>query len=192
MSIPNIENAARSEITVQGIALSVPAPFVEGHVLRPNEAAVLNQTYAENVRNNFASSVVAALLETAKTAGIVNADTTELTPDQKAQAMQLLTVADVQSKLDEYLKTYDFGVRRSGGGTRVADPVEREALVIAREEVRKALKNKGVKVSEVDKAIIEKHALAAIEKYPKIRETARIRVEARKAVGDDMLAAIAE
>ncbi len=32
----------RSEVTIASVILSVPNPFAEGHVLRPNEASVLN------------------------------------------------------------------------------------------------------------------------------------------------------
>jgi hypothetical protein len=42
------------EITVQGIVFVAPAPYHEGYVLGSAEASVLNQTLAENLRNNFA------------------------------------------------------------------------------------------------------------------------------------------
>ena len=44
-------------ITVQGFTLSVPVPYAEGHTLTEAEAAVLNQTLAENLRNNFGSQI---------------------------------------------------------------------------------------------------------------------------------------
>lgn len=42
-----------SEITIAGIKVQCPAPYTEGHVLLANEAAALNQTYREGVRNNL-------------------------------------------------------------------------------------------------------------------------------------------
>jgi len=42
-------------ITISGRQFSVEPRYAEGHTLTANEAAALNQTYFENLRNNFAS-----------------------------------------------------------------------------------------------------------------------------------------
>ena len=133
-------------ITVQGKTVSVPQPFAPGYQLRENDAAVLNQTYSENIRNNLSATVKAAV---------------EAKKSDK----------EIQALVDEYVKSYDFGVRTGGG--RSADPVQTEAMNIARQKVREALKKQGVKVSDVPAADINKAAKDAIAKYPKIMEMAK-------------------
>lgn len=108
----------REDYTIAGETFSILQPYTEGHVLSANEAATLNQTWSENARNNFAKRV-----KDAKEAG---------TFDQ----------ASLQLSLDDYLESYEFGVRTGGGG-RTSDPVAAEALAIAKESVKKALQKKG-------------------------------------------------
>lgn len=136
-----------TSITVQGQAVVVPQPFHEGYVLRANDASVLNQTYAENVRNNL-SATVKALNEAKK------------------------SEKEIQAAVDEYVKGYDFGIRQGGGG-RSADPVQTEAMEIARKKVKEALRKQGVKLADVPTADINKAAKEAIAKYPKILEMAK-------------------
>lgn len=167
MPIENVNDADRNTIKVAGVNLTVPAPFVEGHVLRPNEAAVLNQTYSENLRNNFASTVKKAI-EEAK--GIANVD-----------------VSALQEQMDKYIQTYDFGVRSSGGGSRSLNPIEREAMNIARSKVRSALKKTGKNVKDYTAEQINKLAEQAVEKYPQLMEQAKKIVALREAVGNESL-----
>lgn len=128
MKIP--ANTPRRAITVQGLTLQAPAPYTEGHTLIANEAAVLNQTLAENLRNNFASVVAKAV----KDAGVK--DVSEL-PAEKTSALQ--------AEFDKYVETYEFGVHRSG--VRVVDPIEREAIAIAEEAIKTALRQRNLKVT---------------------------------------------
>jgi len=161
--------SAAHDITIAGIVLSVPAPFGEGHVLSSVEAGVLNQTYFENIRNNFASAVK-KVKEAAETAG------TEIDPGA------------LQTALDEYVAGYTFGVRRGGGGSRVAmDPIDKETKRIAETKVKAALAKKGIKFKDVDKANFNKIVAEVIEKHPQIRVAAETIVEARKAAGEDTL-----
>ena len=44
-------------IKVEGLIFNAPAPYRQGHILNENEANTLNQTFAENLRNNFAKKV---------------------------------------------------------------------------------------------------------------------------------------
>ena len=46
--------ASTDEITIAGQVFSVPVRYAAGHVLTEGEASALNQTYHENLRNNFA------------------------------------------------------------------------------------------------------------------------------------------
>ena len=175
-----LSNAPRRDLTISGVVLSVPAPFAEGHVLRPNEASVLNQTYAENVRNNFASAVKDAV---EKAGGLANLDRDQL-----------------QSALDEYLGEYDFGVRGTRTTRVPVDPVDREAMRIAKEKVRAALAKAGYKVARGDeepggniisKEKLEELAEAAIAKYPEIVEAARTIVAAKTEAGKSILEGVA-
>lgn len=168
MGIENIESAPKSEITIAGLNLSVPAPFSEGHVLRPNEAGVLNQTYAENIRNNFAAKVKAAQ-KTATEAGA------ELDPGA------------LQTSLEEYIKSYDFGVRRGGGTRTVLDPVTKEAMKLATEKVRAALRKKGLNLKEIGGEKIKELAENAIAKYPQLMEKAQQIVALKSDLGQENL-----
>lgn len=112
------------QITVAEQSVSVPCPFVEGHVLKINEAPVLNQTLHENIRNNCTKKVNAAI-----TAG---ADP-----------------AAVQKVIDDYIASYDFGARR-GGGFRPTDPLQAEKLRITKDLVLKAMKKQNIKRKDVE------------------------------------------
>ena len=50
-----------STITIAGHAFQAPIKYAEGDTLEANEAGALNQTYHENLRNNFAKRVQEAL-----------------------------------------------------------------------------------------------------------------------------------
>lgn len=167
----------RSEITVAGQTFKVPQPYTAGHVLVAGEASALNQTYAENLRNNFAAKVKEAI-----EAGSFDADV-------------------FQGRFDDYAGEYEFGVRVGGGG-RSSDPVQAEAMNIARDLVRKALaKQIGAgtlkaadgsaiklsdipagKISELAKGVLAK----ADDKAERILATARQRVEAQKELDVDV------
>ncbi len=107
------DSTPRSQVTIADKTFSVPQPFAEGHVLNANEASTLNQTYAENVRNNKAKSVKEAVA-----AGTFDQDV-------------------FQGAIDDYCAGYEFGVRTGGG--RTGDPVMQEAMDITRDLVRKQL-----------------------------------------------------
>lgn len=148
-----------TEITLQGHTVAVPVPFAEGYVLRENDANALNQVYAENIRNNIASQV-------------------RRTKEQEGRD---LTTAEIQTALDEYVQTYDFGMRVAGSGPRApADPIEAEALRLAKEAVKTALRNRGVKLKEMEPGQINDLAQQVLGKNPQLRDTARANVEARK------------
>lgn len=111
---------AYDQITIQGQTFRVPIRYQSGHVLTENEADALNQTYHENLRNNFASKV----------------------RDGSEAGVSLETL---QQQLDDYAADYQFGAR-GGGGPR--DPVMTLAMGVARELIRNAIKNKGLDPDE--------------------------------------------
>jgi len=152
-------NSPSREITIQGIAFKVSEPFAEGHVLKANEASVLNQTFAENIRNNCATMIESAKKESA---------------DKGTE----LNVGALQEAIDKYIAEYEFGANR--GGSRTVDPVRREALTIAEAKVRDALKKKNVQIKSVGAERIREMAEQALAKFPAIMEQARAVVEARR------------
>lgn len=147
-------------ITIAGHQFKVPLRYEEGHELTENEASALNQTYHENLRNNFAKKV-----EEGVAAG---------------KALEAL-----QTELDSYAENYQFGVRTGGGAVR--DPVMSEALRIAKDKIREHLKKKGKKLKDVDAKAITEKARELIARTPAIMELAKQRVEeAQAAAADDL------
>lgn len=155
----NINAGETGEITVQGVKIRVPAPFTEGHVCRANEASVLNQTYAENLRNNMAADIKAL---------------------KESGASQ----DDLQKAMDDYVQSYDFGIRASGGTRESLDPVAREALALATIKVKQALVKKGVNLKDFDKDKIKEMAKEAVTAYPQITEIAAQRVALKKSIAE--------
>lgn len=119
-------------------SVQVPAPFSAGPItLSAGQAAVLNQTLAENVSNNLRQKLVEGQRN----------DAGEITGPH--------TEATAQALVDEYVSEYQFGGRRSGGGgARITDPVEREARKLARAAATDFVKGQGLKVKDVDMAPI--------------------------------------
>jgi hypothetical protein len=165
-------------ILIQGLEFSVPAPYVAGaHELTEGEAKTLNQTLAENVRNNFAKRVTAEK-ETAEREG-------------REPAINAL-----QADLDAYTDAYEFGVRQGGGGGggRTADPVGVEAMELARADVRAALVKAGKKLKDYKAAVISDAAKKLVDSKPRYRELAAERVaqmqEAAEASMADVMAVV--
>ena len=157
-------------VTIQATSFSVPKPFAEGHACTSSEAGVLNQTLAENTRNNWNERVKKSL--------------EEATEDKPFDLVKM------QAEIDEYLESYDFGVRRGRGPT---DPVEREALNIGKEIVKKALREKNFKVADIDTSEITRLAEEVVAKNPDITKEAKRRVDQRNklTVGDLDVSSIA-
>lgn len=155
-------------IKVEGLIFSAPAPYKAGHVLEENEAATLNQTYSENLRNNFAKAVKKYKEEAEKNGAAALADGAE-------------APADLQNEFNEYASDYKFGVRTGGGGdtSLPRDPVLREAHLIARELIRAKAKEKGLKVDAEQVAAL---VPGVLEKRPTIMDEARRRVESKSQI----------
>lgn len=108
-------------LTIAGVNFEAPFKYAAGHVLTESEARALNQTRFENLRNNFASKVKAS---------VEGAD-------------GAIPQADLPKAFAEFEAAYDFSMPGAGGGTARLDPVEKEALAIAREVVRAKLAKAG-------------------------------------------------
>jgi predicted membrane GTPase involved in stress response len=130
---------ARVERTIAGVKVSVIAPYAEGYVVNAGEAAMLNQTLAENFSNNLREKIGEHVPE----------GSPEGTEPRQA------TVEEAQAIVDAYMGEYVPGVRRAGaGGARTLDPVEKEMKVIAQGKLDELLKSKGLTRKKVDFAAL--------------------------------------
>ena len=143
-------------VVIQNESFDIPRPFLEGYVCTNADASVLNQVLGENTRNNFADRV-----KKAKEAA------TDEAPFNKKK---------MKAEIDEYLETYEFGVRRGRGP---ADPVEREALNIAKDIVKNAIREKGMKLGDIDVENINKLAEQVVAENPDVTKEAKRRVDQR-------------
>ena len=151
-------------ITIAGKPFNVAPRYAEGHVLTANEASALNQTYFENLRNNFASKAKEG--------------------------------AD-QAQFDEYVQSYQFGVRAAGGSR---DPIEAEAMDLARDSVKDAIRKSGKKLTDYTAKAISAAAeklLARPDKGAEFRALAKQRVEQMRAaasneIDSDLLSSLEE
>lgn len=132
-------------IVIQKQVFEAPAPYSEGHTLNPNEAAALNQLFAENLRNNFSAKMRRAA-----------EDDTTLT----------------QEEFWAYAETYEFGIRSLRSGT-VRDPVASEERRLAAAAVRKAIMKRGHKVKDVPEETFEAYVNSAVD-TGKFRQQAEI------------------
>lgn len=143
---------------IQGIAVTFPAPYAEGHVCTAAEAAALNQLLKENISNNLRKWVAE----------------TNPTPEF------------LQSAVDERAAEYEFGVRSGGGGRAPADPVRTEALKLARQLVVSRLKQAGRKATREQVAELVERVFAANEAALRARAEKELaaRQKAISALGD--------
>lgn len=171
------------KITIQGLEFEADAPYKEGDVLNANEADAINQTFLENLRNNFASHVKAARTAVAETNGFFTVgEGDKKVYDLDKVTNEMLDLDALQTSFIEYADKYEFGARRAGGTRVPADPVEREATRIAKEKVKELLRAKDIKISDVPKEQMDKLVAQALEQIPAIREQARLTVEANKSI----------
>ena len=152
-------------ITVAGLSLTCTLPYEEGHVISANEAQALNQTRAENLRNNFASQVKKAVKEAEEAGAEVDLEA-------------------VQAAFSEYDSEYVFGVRRSAV---FQDPIAKEAHSLAMEAVKQALKARGHKLADFSKEQMDGLAAGLVEAHPEYTERAtRIVAETNAVAGIDL------
>jgi len=168
--MPDLSNADRKDIKIQGVMFNSYLPYVEGHPCNPNEANAMNQTFNENVRNNFAPSVKKYIEE--KYGADAGAD--KLTPEDTAA---------LQDKFEGYVDGYEFGVR----GTRESDPVKSRAINFAMDAVKAALKKNGIKLADVGNDKIRARAEQAVEDNPAFMEKAERVIAAEREAAADLI-----
>lgn len=164
------QSSPTKEITIKGLKFVVPAPFSEGHVLKANEAAVLNQTLAENLRNNFAGEVSDAI-------------------EEAGNDVDAVDVNALQTALNEYIAEYEFGARRagSGSGQPKLEPRVRIARNLAVSKIKEQLRKKNQKVSDYPAEKINELAMALIEKNPFFYEEADRQLAAAQATASESI-----
>ena len=179
--------ATQATITIQGHEFTIALPYAAGHVLTENEANALNQVRLENIRNNSAAKIKAAAKSAEPEIKPEDVDLDGTTVGEGENAMSL------RASIEAYAEAYEFGARQAGTRAEPVDPVQREALRIAREAVLGALKAKGTKRKDVADDAFE----AAVERYAardEVQKEAQRRVKARDKIGteevDDILAGI--
>jgi len=161
-----------AKITVQGLEFEAPQPYKAGsRELTEGEASALNQTLAENLRNNFAPKIKAAMAEYRKANGLA---------DDAEVAVTSLDMDKLAEEFEKYATEYEFGVRKGGGGPRTpSDPVGKEAHRMALAKVKEALTKKSIEIGSVSKEKMAEYIKQVLDKYPAIREEAERRVKAQ-------------
>ena len=168
-----------SSITIQSLSFDAPQPYKAGpRTLTEGEASALNQTLAENLRNNFAVKI-----QDKKNA---YKEANKL-PDDAEVASDQLDKEELDAMFADYAKDYEFGVRKGGGrGRAPADPVEREAYNIALSRVKDKLKSNNITVSSVSGEQMDEFVKSVLAKYPEIKDEAarRVQVASSITIGD--------
>lgn len=173
------------DITIQGVVFSVAQPYAAGTVeLTEAEANALNQTRAENIRNNFAGKVKAAREDAVKAATPEGVE-----PDLSAEALKAVELSDsVLASLAEDLANYDaeyiFTMASAGGGRAPVDPIAKEALSLAKAAVTGKLKAAGTTVkayteTEEGQAKYD-NAVATLAAHPEYLKAAKKNVAERE------------
>jgi hypothetical protein len=153
------------KITIQGEMFSVADKYAEGDTINALEAAALNQTRSENLRNNMASEV--KKLKEALGEGET------LSPE---------VLAELQTKLDDYAASYVF----SAGGGRTTDPIDKEAKLIATTILDGLLAKNGIKKGDYQKDGKYDAKLTEIAGKAEVRADAEKRVAERNAMASSI------
>jgi hypothetical protein len=162
--------------TIAGNKFEVPeavlAKFTVGYTLATEgEASTMRQVLVENLRNNFANKVKKEL------------NGSDTLSDEAAQRLQ--------AEFNEYANSYSFGVRAVGTGSgRITDPLEREMLKLAKDDIAKAFyakhkeRLKGEQLTEAATKLLEaRHDDYAKRAKRILTERERAGLETLEAVG---------
>lgn len=139
-------------ITIAGRTFQAPIRYSAGHVLSEHEASALNQTFHENLRNNFAKRA----------------------KDSENPGSQ--------EEFDEYAAKYEFGARRAGGPRASGDPVLAEAVRLATADIKAALKAKNreaskEQIAEAAKTLAQREDKGYMERARTIVEARKVESE---------------
>lgn len=115
--------------TINGLQFELSAPYAEGHTISAIEARVLNQTRAENIGNNT-----------------------------RAKIKEMQDANASEQEIQDYVAGVDAEYQFTAAGvsaSRKLDPVEREAVKIARELLKGHLANSGRKLTVAPDGVTE-------------------------------------
>lgn len=158
----------KSTIAIQGYDFEISPRYAAGYILKENEAKALNQTLYENGRNNFASTVKAAVKEVF---GETPAEDARL-DDSK--------VAELQAQFDDYMEKYEFNVRTSISTPR--DPVMAEAVSLALRAIKESIKAQGGNPKDYAAEDLQTAAKNLVARDPEYLATAKDFVSRRQAL----------
>ena len=146
--------------TINGLQFEISEPYTEGHTISALEARVLNQTRSENIGNNTR----------AKIKEMQEANTSEQ------------EIADYVSGVDQSYEFTAAGVSSS----RKLDPVEREAVKIARELLKAHLATSGRKLTVAPEGLTDEEwedrvtgEIERISSLPEVTKAAQKNVDAK-------------
>lgn len=166
--------------TIQGHEFNFGEPrYAEGHSINANEANALNQVMLENIRNNTASRIKRAAEEQKVKPEEVNLDTTMVPGDEEGSTISL------RQSIELYAARYEFGIRAVRSAAPV-DPVEREALKIAKETVRKALAAQNIKVKNLPEGKYEELVETYAQRDEIVKEAKR-RLKTAESLGTEAM-----
>jgi len=210
MQIP-AEHETKS-LTIQGVSFEVPVVVSEDDICEaltpvcaPSIAAqILQQTFMENWRNNFASEVTKAIKVAAEELEIdFSGKVSELSDEDAQSISEIINVEPLQASLNAYIRNYVPGIKRTGVSESLS-PVEREMRKLAIELVKDHLEKKGIgrtsrsesyklwdasvqeQLGKTGAAYIEELATELMETRPAIRETAERNVAGRQNLADSI------
>lgn len=161
MSKPNGAHPDAPTIKISGVIFQVPSRYTEGHSLTAPEAAALNQVLAENLRNNFAEKVKAAL----KSGDFSDEDEHKL-----------------QLEFAEYASEYEFNRKRKVKTHN--DPVVKEARKLAKQLVTEQARKKNIDLKSLASGRMDELVAQLLDKNPGIMDEARERIASVKRVAD--------
>lgn len=146
----------KQRVRIQDTLFLILKPYSEGYQLKANEASAMNQLLAENIRNNFAGTVKVAKAKAGgwDDARIEAAKAEQLNAFVATQNLSDEAVAELQEQLDEYVSSYEFGLRTGRAGKT---PFEREVETVARADLDQLLRDHGHNPSKLFKNHREKY-----------------------------------
>jgi len=174
----------KQALQIQSTNFEIIAPYAEGYALKANEAAAMNQLLAENIRNNMASEVRKFKL---KVAGWTDEQIKQAKVEQMAAVVETVQLspeqmADIQGQIDEYVTTYEFGIRTG----RARTPFEKAVEEIVTDMLDKALKQSGYSPSKMQKEDRAKYDAL----YTKVYDANRAEIDAAAQARLDSLQAL--
>jgi hypothetical protein len=152
------------EITIQGVVVSVTAPYLAGHVVTEAEAKALNQVRAENIGNNVRKAIQTLIEEAGGDKAAV-----------KEKAQEIVSAKDAG---------YEFTLASVGGGSTASlDPLTKECRAVARNFVTAKLKEAGMTKKSYNEANGEEafeSKVIELSEHPEVVRVAKKNLAARE------------